>query len=115
MGIGWRYGGAQQGWKGGRRRARQVWDTNGSCRAAGGCLADVGAKIKMMWVVGLKLHHEDALLTVTAKETSAVTFPVPNAFNHLETRSTAQLGVTGLCRQPAACSPACLGGIHGTT
>lgn len=80
-----------------------------------GCLVDVGAKMKVVWLVGLKPHHEDALLSVMAKENSAVTFPVLNAFNHLEAQSTAQLGVTGLCRQPAARSPACLGGLHETT
>lgn len=41
--------------------------------AAGGCLVDIGAKRKMMLLVGLKRHHEDALLSVTAKERSAVT------------------------------------------
>lgn len=56
----------------------------------------MGAKTKMMWLVGLKPHHEDVRLSVIARKTSAMT--VPNAFNHFETHSTAQLGVTGLPR-----------------
>ena len=97
--------------KGGKMCAGQQWQLQGCWRLPDGYR---GAKMKMMWLVGLKPQYKDALLSVMAKETSAVTFPVLNAFSHPETRSRAQLGVTGLCRQAAACSPACAGGTRET-
>lgn len=58
----------------------QQWQLQGRWRLPGRC----GDPIKMMWLVELQPHPEDALHSVTG--TWAVTPPVLNAFRHLETR-----------------------------